>query len=320
MQRVTGKTLTDYLRQRLFDQIGAREVTWQEYPSGRAIGFSGVFATTDTIARLGQFYLQHGEWEGNQVLARELTLDATRRHISTPLALEGPRKPDWEQGYGFQFWMSRHGYRGDGAYGQFCLVLPEQDAVIAMTAGTDDMQGVLDAVWNELLPAFGETVLHAERADRLLEERLEHLEVPGFEAAPAPPGGEAAWADETFLPAGGTCHDQPSLLGVDVAADDGGWRIALREAESYLSARFGPDRWMVTEARGDNGVPLACKGGWVSSGTLRCDVVFLETPHRLVVFCKRSEATFEARWLAAPLFSERMVDLRAAVSVKLAVR
>ena len=135
----------------------------------------------------------------------------------------------------------------------------------------------------------------------LLEERLEHLEVPGFEAAPAPPVGEAAWADETFLPAGGTCHDQPALLGVDVAADDGGWRIALREAESCLSARFGPDRWIVTKPRGDNGVPLACKGGWVSPGTLRCDVVFLETPHRLVVFCKRPEATFSVMVGCAPV-------------------
>ena len=62
---------------------------------------------------------------------------------------------DWDQGYGFQFWRCRHGaFRGDGANGQFCVVLPEQDAVIAITADTRDMQAELNLVWEQLLPAF----------------------------------------------------------------------------------------------------------------------------------------------------------------------
>ena len=72
--------------------------------------------------------------------------------------------PDWRQGYGYQFWMSRHGYRGDGAFGQFCLVLPEQDAVVAMTGGTEAMQAVLDHVWDHLLPGFGSGSPDEERA------------------------------------------------------------------------------------------------------------------------------------------------------------
>ena len=79
--------------------------------------------------------------------------------------------PDWEQGYGFQFWMSRHGYRGDGAYGQFCVVLPEKDVVIAMTAQTVEMQAVLSAVWDKLLPAFVEEQLPDSGADSKLEDR-----------------------------------------------------------------------------------------------------------------------------------------------------
>lgn len=310
VQRLTGRTLADYLRQRFFDPIGACEVAWQEYPSGRNIGFSGLFATTDTIARLGQFYLQQGVWRGNPILGPELVADATRRHISTPAATEGPRTPDWEQGYGFQFWMSRHGYRGDGAYGQFCLVLPEQDAVIAMTAGTDDMQSVLDAVWSKLLPGFDANG-RSDGSYSQLEDRLANLAVKGFQAAPAPPEGAGAWGGEKFLPVGGICHDQPSLLGVDVAAVDKGWRIALREAESSVSARFGASAWAVTQAGVDGEVPTACTGGWVAPGILRFDVVFLDTPHRLVVTCKLPERTFEARWLGAPLFSERLADLRA---------
>lgn len=62
--------------------------------------------------------------------------------------------PDWTQGYGFQFWRCTHNaYRADGAGGQFCVVMPDQDMVVALTAGRANMQAQLDAIWNHLLPA-----------------------------------------------------------------------------------------------------------------------------------------------------------------------
>src|SRR5258708_3829075 len=62
---------------------------------------------------------------------------------------------DWDQGYGYQFWRSRHDtYRGDGAFGQYCLVLPAHDAVVVITSGVHDMQSVMNLVWDKLLPAM----------------------------------------------------------------------------------------------------------------------------------------------------------------------
>ena len=61
---------------------------------------------------------------------------------------------DWQQGYGFQLWMSQHGYRGDGAFGQYMVVLPEYDAVVAMFSCIERMQIILDAMWEHLLPAM----------------------------------------------------------------------------------------------------------------------------------------------------------------------
>ncbi len=321
VQRLTGQTLTQYLRHRFLDPLGAGEVSWQQHPVGRDIGFSGMFTTTDTIARLGQFYLQRGAWKGQQLLSAKRIADATHPHISTrsePATAETATRPDWQQGYGYQFWMSRHGYRGDGAYGQFCLVLPDQDAVVAMTAQTDDMQAVLDAVWDKLLPAFGETTssdaeFDAE-SDALLEDRLDRLAVPAFQAQPTPLAGHGTWADETFVPASGTCEQQPSLLGVRLASHQGEWRVTLSEADWHMCARFHGDGWAVTEptTHGADEVPTACMGGWVDPGTLRFDVIFLETPHRLVVTCKLPERVFDAQWMAAPLFTERLRDLRSA--------
>src|SRR4029079_9764597 len=86
-------------------------------------------------------------------------------------------KSDWDQGYGYQFWRCRHGaYRGDGAFGQFCIVLPEQDAVIAITAGLRDMQAVLNLVWGKLLPAMNsEALTPNEQATRNLASKLKQL-------------------------------------------------------------------------------------------------------------------------------------------------
>ena len=106
---------------------------------------------TADIARFGQLYLQKGAWQGRQFVPAAWVEAATAHQVpngSQPTS-------DWEQGYGYQFWRCRHGaYRGDGAFGQFCVVMPEQEAVVAITAGIARHAGVLDLVWEHLLPAM----------------------------------------------------------------------------------------------------------------------------------------------------------------------
>ena len=174
IQRRTGQRLTEYLRPRLFDPLRIGDVGWQCGPAGQELGFSGLFARTEDVAKLGLLYLQRGRWGEEQLLPESYVEVATSRRIETP-AMENV---DWQQGYGYQFWMSRHGYRGDGAFGQFCLVLPEHDAVIAMTGGTEAMQTVLDHVWDHLLPGLG-SVSSDEGALPDLEERLRGLQLAG---------------------------------------------------------------------------------------------------------------------------------------------
>src|ERR1700751_5733900 len=151
VQRNAGMSLTRYLRPRLFDPLGIGHVGWHTFPPGPEQGFSGLHARTEDIAKLGLLYLQQGRWEGTQLIAKDWVAEATSAQVSNP----SEPHPDWRQGYGYQFWMSRHGYRGDGAFGQFCVVLPEQDTVIVTTAYTFEMQAMLDAMWARLLPGLG---------------------------------------------------------------------------------------------------------------------------------------------------------------------
>jgi len=307
VQRVTGQPLTSYLRPRLFDPLGIGGAIWQRDVSGREVGFSGLHAGTEAVAALGQLYLDRGVWQGSRLLDEQWVADATRSHVSTA----GEPTPDWQQGYGFQFWRSRHGYRGDGAYGQFCLVLPEYDAVVAITAATGEMQLLLNAVWQHLLPAFGD-VPGDGSGDAALVDRLATLALPIPAAAAEPAGKRSGWQDARFAPAGGVCADQPTLTSVEVVADGDEWSLKLVETGSRLVARLGTDGWATSDATGPNGaVTLSVAGGWTDPDTLRADIIFLETPHRLVVTCSLASWTFTAAWATTPLSGDALYSLHA---------
>jgi CubicO group peptidase (beta-lactamase class C family) len=312
VQRVTGQSLTEYLRPRLFDPLGIGETVWQQYPAGRDLGFSGLYAATDAVARLGLLYLRNGVWNGKELLPTSWVAEATHSHVSNADGTAEGAESDWQQGYGFQFWRSRHGYRGDGAYGQFCLVLPEHDAVIAMTAATVQMQDMLNLVWEHLLPAFGIAPLSTrEDEDEALRERLARLQLPPIRTKSARLVDPGAWSGAEFAPEDGACADQPSLTGITVTADDAaGWTARLAEDGSRLDLRFDGMGW-TTDKGLDGSVPTAVSGGWTDPHTLTVDVAFLETPHHLVVTCSLASHTFEARWRTMPLSRGPLRSLRA---------
>jgi CubicO group peptidase (beta-lactamase class C family) len=286
VQKASGQSLTDYLRPRLFDKLGIGEVGWQRDFSGRELGFSGLHASTEAIAKLGQLYLQHGAWEGEVLLSPGWVAEATRSHIDNSM-MDGP---DWQQGYGFQFWMARHGYRGDGAYGQFCVILPEQDVVVALTGQSPDMQAVLDAAWEHLLPAVDQPSTGS--ADQALAARLS-----AGTLAPLPEGRVFTGS---FVAASG--NEVLSLREVRLSSDGDDWSLTLVEGDDTLVLPIGRGSWTVTDA-------FAVSGG-LDGDVPRVDVIFVETPHRLHLAFPPNAATFVARWQTPPLHSASLAQLR----------
>ena len=155
VRKVTGETVLDYLQPRLFAPLGIDHPEWPASPQGNTIGGWGLKVRTEDIAKFGQLYLQKGQWQGKSLIPAPWVEQASARQMPNAAGRKNPDESDWAQGYGFQFWRCRHGaYRGDGKDGQFCLVLPEQDVVVAITAETGDMQQELNVVWDHLLPAL----------------------------------------------------------------------------------------------------------------------------------------------------------------------
>ncbi|MFD5158589.1 serine hydrolase domain-containing protein [Streptomyces hawaiiensis] len=307
VQRVAGQSLTAYLRPRLLDPLGIGEVAWKCDRTGRELGFSGLHATTDAVARLGQLYLRDGVWEGERLLPQGWAARASQPRIPTAAAMGDGDRQDWDQGYGYQFWSSRHGYRGDGAYGQFCLVLPEHDVVIASTGATERMQEYLNLVWKHLLPAFGsEPLAGREAVDAELRERLGRLALPPAPGRLAP--SERDWAAAALTPT----QDGP-VRSAGLAQDADGWTLTLTGAADRpgrpdrLDLRLAGAGWTVAEEP----VPTAVSCGWTDAGALAVEVVFLETPHRLALTCSLADRTLTAHWRTEPLQRGRFTSLRA---------
>jgi len=284
VQRLTGETLTDYLRPRLFEPLGIDQAYWDGDRTGRDLGFTGLHLTTEAVARFGQLYLDDGVWQGARLLPAGWVAEATALHTPNP----GEPHPDWQQGYGYQFWQSRHGYRGDGAYGQFCLVLPEQDAVVVTTAATENMQGILDAVWAELLPAFEGPGSAAD--DQRLAARLAALALPVLDRA-----GQAGWSKYPGLEA--------HIDAVAVADDDrGGWALTVVEREDRLVVRCGDQEWARTSVPvgDDRRLEVEASGLWVDPSTFSAELILVQTPHRLRVRFEPDSGRSAAQWVTGP--------------------
>ncbi len=181
ISKVTGESLLDYLTPRLFDPLGIEGMDWETDPSGINTGGWGLRIRTEDMAKFGQLYLQKGKWNGEQLIPEAWVEEATTAKIiqNPELSEEERASSDWQQGYGYKFWRSRHNsFRADGAYGQFILILPELDAVIIMTAESFDLQKELNLPWDYLLPGFSNEALNSDPALKAeLEERLAGLTV-----------------------------------------------------------------------------------------------------------------------------------------------
>ena len=168
VQKLSGQKVIDYLRPRLFGPLEIRGMTWETCPRGINTGGWGLAVQTEALAKFGQFYLQKGAWHGQQLLPVAWVEEATTLQDSTARRQrrgfgKAEKNQRWHQGYCYQFWRCRHNaYRGDGAFGQFAIVMPDQDAVVVMTTESPSMKDDMDMVWDYLLPAINDSALPAD--------------------------------------------------------------------------------------------------------------------------------------------------------------
>lgn len=283
VQKVTGQTVLDFLRPRLFEPLGIENPVWDANFQGISLGGYGLRVRTEDIAKFGQFYLQKGAWKGNQLLPAEWVEMATSKQASNG---SNPRS-DWNQGYGFQFWRCRHNaYRGDGAFGQYCVVMPDQDVVVAITSGVGDLQAVLNVVWDKLLPACEAKELPADgEAHEQLHEKLANLAVPSAQGEASSATASSVLDAQYEFPA-----NEQKLERIAINSKNEGRSLTLAIAQDGTTMEFpaGYREWKKARAAFPGGrlaqfpdEPVAGTFAWENKDTLVIEVCAYETPFHM---------------------------------------
>ena len=274
LQKVSGETVLDFLTPRLFQPLGIEKPTWENNPQGINTGGWGLKVKTKDIARLGQLYLQKGVWNGQRILTEAWVDAASARQTSNGSNPES----DWEQGYGYQFWRCRHNaYRGDGAFGQYCIVLPEQDAVLAITSGLGDMQKPLNLVWDILLPAMGEKALPEDKeTDKKLQNKLANLQLRTVSGEPD--------SETAKKISGRTFVFEPSIrdlksVSFDFVENRSTIHVQAGSGERLLDCGF--KKWIPNQMplMNANPEPVAVCGAWIKPDHYRIKIAGIETPY-----------------------------------------
>ena len=281
VQKVTGMTVLDYLQPRLFQPLGMEHPTWVASPQGISAGAYGLMVRTEDIAQLGQLYLQKGMWHGRQLVPAAWVAQATSLQISNGSSPSS----DWDQGYGYQFWRSRHDtYRGDGAFGQYMMILPEQDAVVVITSGVRNMQAVMDLVWDKLLPAMSPGRLPEQVATQhTLKARLAGLTVripSGMPTANVSTSVSRRWYE---LP-----RNDRGIRTIALDLTPGSPALLVRTAAGESRTPMGIGTWVRSHSGFANGIDsflsvpatpeIAASGAWTADSVFTLKLLAPETP------------------------------------------
>ncbi len=296
VERVAGRGLAEFLDERLFTPMGIDHAEWDRVGSGAVFGFHGLHLRTEAVAAFGELLLRGGLWGGRQLVPREWVELATRRHIDSRPYAEGVDSADFLCGYGYQFWISRHGFHGSGAFGQYCVVVPTHDLVVVLTSAQQEVQqaqDVLDAIWECLLPGIGHPGSTSD--DEILTGRLRGLSLSPVPGSAGPERSVTATLDASAegsaLPAGTT---------VTVGPADGAWLIRFGPLPEIEAGR---GEWRESSPLGR---PVCASGAWQGS-TFIADLYIITTPHHIRLTVDADARTAVATWNTIPLTSPDLV-------------
>jgi CubicO group peptidase (beta-lactamase class C family) len=309
LNKVTQTSLLNYLTPRLFTPLDIKGADWETDPDGIDTGGFGLRLTTEDIAKFGQLYLQKGNWNGKQLLPAKWVEEATSFQVPNAPPTGKTTEHEWNQGYGYQFWRCRHNaYRGDGAMGQYCLVMPDQDAVLAITSETHDMQAIMTQVWEILLPNMTKGPLAQDaKAHTTLKQKLATLTLLPPVAAPASPLASTL--------SGKTYKLKENTLNLEKASFSfrkNSCTFTVKDSKGEHTIVCGFNHWEKGETQmpGDppKFVPLkntmdtakvkvAAVGTWKDPDTFVMTWNFYETPHSDIVTCHFEKDTMRMEFM-----------------------
>lgn len=139
----TGCTLSGYMREKLWSQIGVENDAYWTLTDNKENANGGLHISLRDYARFAKLYMDNGVYEGKQIIPKqwiEDSITANEPHLEAPL--DG--KPYSEFGYGYQWWLpvgTEHEFVAIGVFGQWIYINPVKNVIIVKTsadAGFED--------------------------------------------------------------------------------------------------------------------------------------------------------------------------------------
>jgi CubicO group peptidase (beta-lactamase class C family) len=294
IHKISGEKLIDYLYPRLFEPLQIEKPQWEMDPKGINTGGWGLHLKTEDIAKFGQFYLQKGKWNGSQLLFQDWITMATSKQVSNGSNPDN----DWMQGYGFQFWRSRYNtYRGDGAMGQFCLVFPDQDTVVAITSGTNNMGEIMQLTWDIILPVLKEgKIPRNDQALLALQKKIASLKIKAVEGQMTN-RQQKKWLNKEFH----FDENDQGIKTISFKTQNKEYSVQIKMEGGIQIIPFGQQRYIKAKVKGhlpysrirrSSLIPesslryiknktIASNGAWTDENEFHLRVYLYETPARM---------------------------------------
>jgi CubicO group peptidase (beta-lactamase class C family) len=295
----TGLTAEAYMRPRFFEPMRITNYSWDVSPEGYSTGGNGLSWTTADSLKLGALYAAKGNWKGRQLLSENFVTDAAQG-LST-----GP--------YGYHWWMGENGaYYALGLFGQFCVVFPQYNAVLAIFSGIDGGKRLLPLIWEHFPAAFQKT------APAPLAQRCRELSLMVPLASPVQAGrtGKMRYAI--------TENDQ-GVTAVSFSFQEGCCEYSMSDHRGEHRIKAGIDQWLeqdtsMTGHRLHHGyqpdkIRVTALARWRDADTLEMTWQFVETAFRDTVLCVFSGDTVVINRSVNVNSAERSLPALAGLSV-----
>ena len=299
VHRSVGRSVAEYLAERIFAPLGIGEYVWTTDPDGFCTGGNGLSLRTEDFLKIGALLLNEGEWNGEQLIPRSWAHTMVAPHVEH--AVDGkwdgahfvpmPHEPGAEsthESYGYHWGvLPEGGFYTGGIFGQYCMVFPEQQAVIAVTGSVTEWRhrALPELVRRHLVPVLGLADAGAPMPDTTLGPASQ---------------GSAGDTRDSDAPLGHARPPMPSLFGrsedpearitaieIDFGAE--GVSLCLQDRRGHHRIRAPYGSWQ--EARTSFSVPelhhsyefddapVIARSGWVGDA-LTVRLLYPETAFR----------------------------------------
>ncbi|MCX5591839.1 serine hydrolase domain-containing protein [Alcaligenes endophyticus] len=141
VEKKSGKNLCEYLRYRLFEPLEIHNPDWTICPLGHTVAANGMAINTDEMGRFGQLLLNGGVFKGKRLVSEKFVQDMMSHHMTSTDFIPGDVPTP--AGYGYQIWIDQQNDCAYlwGVFGQYCIILPNRNTVITITALQEDDGG-----------------------------------------------------------------------------------------------------------------------------------------------------------------------------------